>query len=147
MGTGRKVLRREMTGDAGGKFPAGPVRAAPCGVREPEQQGGASSLPAWGEEVRTAAGAKWGPWCLAGQARAGNEWALLACRCTEQQALGGASHSADHLQRGVFRGAPWCCAAGSTCAGRLGRRTLGYARVFSPPLSVAGACPMQMALA
>ena len=89
------------------------MRAAPCGVREPEQQGGASSLPAWGEEVRTAAGAKWGPWCLAGQARAGNEWALLACRCTEQQALGGASHSADHLQRGVFRGAPWRCAAGS----------------------------------
>ena len=69
----------------------GPVRAAHCGVREPEQQGGASSLPAWGEEARTAAGAEWGPWCLAGQAGTGSERALLACGRAEQQALGGAS--------------------------------------------------------
>lgn len=56
-------------------------------------------------------------------------------------------HSADRLQRGVLGGALWHCAAGSTRAGRPGRRTLGHARVFSLPLSVAGACPMQTALA
>lgn len=123
----------------GGKVPSGPVRTACCGVREPEQQGRASSLPAWGEEVRTAAGP--------GQAGAGSEQALLACGRAEKRALGGASHSADHLQRGGLGGVLWCCAAESTRVGCLDRRALGCARVFSLLLSVAGVCRMQTALA